>query len=783
MNKGYLRTLVRFLRRNKTYTILNLVCLSFGLTCAIIALLYIQTFLNHDKFNKNYDRLYSVEAIVTYFNGDRFPKEYVSASLNDILKTASPEIKEIARVAERNHSFIKGDESFIENGIYADSNFFNLFTYTLLSGNRNNALTENKAIVLSGQLAVKLFGTTDCLGKSVVLKDGQNLKSYNVTGVFQDVSEKSVMEFDFILPFSDFLASDKNALAIGATACQIWALLGEGADKGRVDLKIKNIIRDLEPTLNQDLFLFPLGEKILYSYANGKRVWRQMQYIVIVGCIGFAILLIACFNFINLSVAMNIKRYREAGIKKVAGASRSAIVFQYLGETLFITLVSLVIAAIITDALLFAFDRMFNADVHLYLADINTILFFIAVLLFTTLASGLIPALYLSSSDPINVLKGKAVKSHSFSAFRQGLIVFQFSIPIVLIICMIIISEQNRYLWNYDLGVDRDKLIVIDNSKNIKSHSKSIREELLKIPGIDAVSFTNCLPSMNAAITSDIDWDGRDESAKLDFWCINTDFDYNKLVNIKMISGRYFSPSFSSDTAGYVINDIAARMIGSFDPVGSLISVYGNEGPVLGVFSGFHTLDLSGPLVPTIIRIKPESSNRLLVRFSSAEYSSIAARLENVYKQYEPELLFQPELFRDYGKDSRLEMPSKLVRWASAIAIILACLGLFGLSAFTAESRTKEIGIRKINGATTGSVMRLLLKGYTKWITIAFLLALPVAFIIGNNFLSRYYFHASMPYWAFIAGPLLAYSIALLTVGFQTWRAAVRNPVETLRYE
>ncbi len=783
MNKGYLRTIVRFLRRNKTYTVLNLVCLSFGLTCAIIALLYIQTFLNHDKFNKNYDRLYSVEAIVTYFNGDRFPKEYISASLNDILAANAPEIEGISRVVERSHSFIKGDESFMENGIYADSNFFDLFTYAFLSGNGNSALTQNSAIILSEQLAIKLFGTTDCLGRSVALKDGQTLKSYNVSGVLQGISEKSVMEFDFILPFSEFLASNESAMAIGATACRIWALLGTNADKDKVNIKIKNLIKDQEPTLNQDIFLFPLGEKILYSYANGKRVWRQMQYIVIVGCIGFAILLIACFNFINLSVAMNIKRYREAGIRKVTGASRSAIVLQYLGETLFITLVSLVIAAIITDALLFAFNRMFNADVHLYLADINTILFFVAVLLFTTLMSGLIPALYLSSSDPINVLKGKAVKSHSYSTFRQGLIVFQFSIPIVLIICMIIISEQNRFLRNYDVGVDRDKLIVIENSKNIKSHSESVREELLKIPGVDAVSFTNCLPSMNAAITSEVDWDGRDKSAKLDFWCINTDFDYNKIVNIKMISGRYFSPSFSSDTAGYVINDIAARMIGSNDPVGSIISVYGNEGPVLGVFSGFHTLDLSGPIVPTIIRIKPENGNRLLVKFSSGEYPSIAGKIGMVYKQYETELLFQPELFRDYAKDSRLEMPSKLVGWASAIAIILACLGLLGLSAFTAESRTKEIGIRKINGATTGTVMRLLLKGYTKWITIAFFLALPFAFLIGKNFLGRYYFHTSMPYWAFIAGPLLAYSIALLTVGFQTWRAASRNPVETLRYE
>ena len=617
MNKGYLRLIVRFLRRNKTYSILNFVCLSFGLTCSIIALLYIQNLLNHDKFNKNYDRLYSVNAIVTYFNGDRFPKAYVSASLDDVIRTASPEIDEVSRVVSRDYSFVSGDKSFTENGIYADSNFFRLFTYKLIRGDIKSALNTSNTIVLTENLALKLFGNSDCVGKPVTIKDGPDLKNYNVTGVLKNVTDRSVFDFEFVIPFNDFLSANRWATESGATANQIWVLLGINAEKDKVNNKLRDLIKTQETTLNQELFLFPLGEEILYSYANGKRVWKEMQNIVIVGCIGFAILLIACFNFINLSVAMNIKRYREAGIKKVVGATRSAIVLQYLGETLFITILSLACAAIITDALLFVFNRMFNAGIQLSLLSIDTISFFIAVTLFTAFVSGLIPALYLSSSDPINILKGKAIKNHSFSTFRQVLIVFQFTIPVVLIVGMLIIRTQDDYIRNYNIGVDRDKIIVLNNSKNINDHLGSVKTELLNIPGIETVSFTNCIPTQNANITSDVNWPGRNESEKLDFWCINTDFDYNRVVDIRIISGRFFSQAFLSDSTGYVINDIAAKVIGNTDPVGSLITVDGEKGQVLGVFHDFHTIDLSGPLVPTIIRIKPGLSKILLIKYSS----------------------------------------------------------------------------------------------------------------------------------------------------------------------
>jgi ABC-type antimicrobial peptide transport system permease subunit len=426
---------------------------------------------------------------------------------------------------------------------------------------------------------------------------------------------------------------------------------------------------------------------------------------------------------------------------------------------------------------------MFNYDIHLQLLDFNMIAFFIAITLFTGLISGLFPALYLASSNPINALKGKIITDHSYSIFRQSLIVFQFAIPIVLIICMMIIRTQDSYMRNYDTGVDKDKLIVLDNSISIQSHAESVKAELLAIPGIDAVSFTNCIPTRGTRVSSEVNWEGKDASEKLHFWCINSDFDYNKAVKIKMVEGRFFNPSFLTDSTAYMINDVAAGVMKNKNPVGSTITLDGRKGTIIGVFKDFHSLDLAGPLVPTIIQIKSDDRPTILVRYSSGSFPAIIGKIRAVYQHYEPEIPFKAILFRDLTPYSDLSLPSNLVGLAFVIALLLACMGLFGLASFTSENRTKEIGIRKANGATTLSVMRLLLSSYTKWMTIAFFIALPIALLLGKNFLGRFYFHAPMPFWAFIAGPIIAFVVALLTVSSQTWSVANRNPIKSLRYE
>jgi len=773
---------MRFLWRNKTYSLLNFVCLTFGLTCAIIATLYILNVFIYDKFHKNYNRLYTVDAYVTYFNGDRFPKEYLSASLTDVLKAQAPEIEGMTRIAGHDYSFTNRDKTFIEPGYYADDNFFDLFSFPLVQHN-SDVLTDLNSIVISERMAAKFFGGTDCIGQTLTMKEGEKTELFKVTGLFRNIPRQSVMQFDFVIPFAKFLANNSKATETGATANLTWVLLKDHVDSKIVENKIRNLIKNQETTLNQELFLFPLKDKFLYTYAGGRRVWKEMQKVVIVGTIGLAILLIACFNFINLAIALNIRRYREAGIKKVVGSDKTTIVFQFLGEIFIITLFSLFTAIVLVRLLLVGFNTMFNNDIQFQLLDFRMILFLLVIALFTGLASGLFPALYLASSSPVNVLKGKIITSHSYSKFRQGLIVFQFVIPVVLIICMMVIKTQDGYMRNYNIGVDKDRLIVMENTVNIQKHAESAKAELLAIPGVNAVSYTNCIPTRGTRPSGDVSWEGKDASQKLHFWCINTDFDYNKTVDIKMVEGRFFNPSFSSDSAGYLINDVAARVMNIKNPIGAVITLEGKKGTIIGTFKDFHAIDLAGPIVPTIIRIKSTDRPKLLIKYASGSFPAIANKVRNIYKHYEADARFQPGLFRDLPSNSELNLPSNLIGLAFIIALLMACLGFFGLSSFTAESRTKEIGIRKVNGARISSIVGLLLTSYTKWLIIAIVMALPVAFMVGKIFLGNFHFHTAMPLWAFIAGPVIASVVALLTVISQTWKAASRNPIKSLRYE
>ena len=780
---SFFRITFRYLFRNRTYTILNFLCLTFGLTCSVIAVLYINNIFSWDRFHKNYDNLYEAEAYVTYFNGESFPREYVSASLPDILKRQAPEIDKINRITYRDYTFIAGDRTFTQTGIYTDDNFFDMFTFPLIKGNSAGMLKDDNTILISERMARKFFETTDCIGKTVVIKDGEVQKSFIVGGVIKNVPVQSLLQFDFVLPYSKFLSDNSWANEAGSAATQVWVLLRGENSRGIVEGKIKNLIKGQESTLNQELFLFPLREKLLYRYAGGQRHWNTMQQVVIIASVGLAILLIACFNFINLAIAVNIKRYREAGIKKVIGAGRSSITMQYLGEAFLITLAGFVTALILVRFLLQGFNTMFNNDIHLNFTDINIVLAFLAITLLTGLLSGILPALYLSSSSPLNVLKGNTATRHSYSVFRQGLIVFQFTIPVFLIICMMIIRAQDRYMHTYNIGVDKDHLIVLDNTKEIRKHQESVKADLLTIPGIDAVSFTSCIPTRGSRPTNDVDWEGRNADEKLHFWCVNTDCDYNKTVDIKISDGRFFDKSFSADSSGYLINDIAARVMKYDKPLGKSLTVDGKKGTIIGVFTDFHAIDLRGPLVPVVIRMNSSDEPQILVRFSTGTYASLVPKIEEVWGHYDTESVFHPLLFSQMDSFYELKTVSDVVGIAFIIALALACLGMFGLASFAAESRTREIGIRKVNGATTSKLVRLLLSNYSRWLVIASIIALPLAFVAGHLFLRSFNFRTPMPYVAFLIGPAVAFAVALSTVSLQSLRAAMRNPVEALRYE
>ncbi|MCU0455435.1 MAG: ABC transporter permease [Bacteroidales bacterium] len=783
MLKYFFTTAFRFLWRNKSFTLLNYLCLTFGLTCSIVATLNIKRAFSYDKFHENYGRLYEVEANVTYFNGDRFPKQLLSASMSDLLIANVPEIESLARIVDCGKTFIAGEKSYTENGIYADPDFLSIFTFPLKTGSVQSALAENNSIAITDRMARKLFGSADCVGKTLVARKDSEQETFTVSAVLNDIPSLSYLQFDFIIPFQRFITENKQALEPGSSASMIWTLLHKDASLKSINERVKKLISEQETTKNQELFFFPLSEKILYSYSGGKRVWKELQYIVILGCIGFAILLIACFNYINLSIALNIRRYREAGIRKVAGARKFSIVSQHLGETTLLTLLCLATSIDLVRLAIGALNKAFNSDISFSAGDFEVIGIFAGITIFTALASGILPSLYLASSKPVDVLKGKIVRSHSFSFFRQSLIVFQFTIPVVLIICMMIVKTQDTYFRNYDLGFEKDRMLVIPNSEGLEAHAEYVRNDLLSIPGIESVSFSSCIPARGTRVTNDVGWEGKDPAQELHFWRVDADQEYFRTVNINVSYGRYFDKAFPSDSSSFVINDVAARIMDYKDPVGRTITIDGKKGTIIGVFRDFHTLDLAGPYTPTVIILSKEGKTNLLIKTGNADMPGISGRVQEVVAKYEPDKIWQINLYSDLPERSELTTVSEIIGLAFIISVILACMGLSGLAAFTAAGRTKEIGIRKINGATIASILRLLGMSYSRWILIASVISIPIAYILGTIFLARFNFRTPMPYWAFVAGPALAYMIALLAVGFQSWKAAARNPVEALRYE
>jgi ABC-type antimicrobial peptide transport system permease subunit len=746
-------------------------------------MLHINRMLGFDKFHENYNRLYEVEANVTYFNGDAFPKELLSTALTDDLKQRIPEFDMLARVVNRNFTFVNGEKSFSEAGLFADETFFKMFTFPVVSGSLSSEQWGINSIVISKSMAGKFFGSADCIGQTLTYKDQNNIETvYKVSGVMNDIPAESSIRFEFVIPFSKFISENAWASDPGATATQVWSLLNKNATAFSINGKIKDLIKSNESTRNQELFLFPLREKVLYTYMGGRRVWGSMQYVVIAGVLGFSILLIACFNFINLAIAMNIRRYREAGIRKVSGAGRLTIIMQFMTETGVVVLTSLLIASELVKILLRGFNSMTNGNLRIDLSDAGTITGLVAITVLTILFSGLLPALYLSSSNPVDTLKGKMVTSHSFSRFRQGLIIFQFTMPVVFIICMMTIRVQDKFIRQFDLGFDRDKLLIIGNSKNLEAHEESFKNDLLAIPGIETVSYTSCIPSKGTPVTNNVSWEGKDAAEKLHFWSINTDFNYQKAVNINMTEGRYFDKSFVSDSASFVINDVAARVMKYENPVGRTMTLDGRKGTIIGVFRDFHSLDMAGPYTPTVISLGGNRNN-ILISFTADSYSSISESIRNIYRRYESEAPFNAILFSDLTRRTELTTISRVIGAAFIIALLLACLGLSGLASFTALSRTKEIGIKKINGASTMLIMRMLGKNYTRWLIISTIIAIPIAFLLCRMFLARFNFRADMPVWSFIAGPLIAYVLALSAVSLLSWRVASRNPVEALRYE
>ena len=656
----------------------------------------------------------------------------------------------------------------------------------MLSGSPSGAFTNPNSIVITQALAEKIFGENNPIGTLIEL-DINGLQQFVVSGVLKDIPTNTDLQFEFLIPF-ELISAYVNSWDYKMT--ETYVQLEKGKDYSEVNTKIKGVISEFKPDWNNQLYITPLTRCHLYNLGGGGRI----QYVYIFSIVAMLILVIAIFNFVNLTMARSDKRIREIGVKRIIGSSKSLLILQFLYEALLLSIIALVFSVFIIELFLPSVNNLLNVNLDLRYNFLN-----ISVLLGFAIISGLIsgiyPALFLSSLRPIDVLKkniqplrllnrkGSVNPSQKIS-FRSVLVVFQFTLTIVLISGILIIKNQLQYLQDKDLGYDKENVLVMHMQGNLQNQYEIVKNELLELPEILNIATSEShLTNWRASDTPD--WEGKESDIIFDMGVNSVDYDFDQTLGIEMAEGRFLSKEFSRDaTEGYVINEAAVEVMGLKDPVGKKMSIFNRQGTIIGVIKNMHTESLHAEIKPFAYRYTSVGSY-MFIKTNSSSISQTIQTIRNKVRQIVPDdpanvSFLDDDLNELYVSELTTE---KLMEYSSFIAILISCLGLFGLSFYGSKLRIKEIGIRKVNGARVSEVLAMLNKDFVKWVTIAFIIATPVSWYIMNKWLESFAYRTNMSWWIFALAGLLALGIALLTVSWQSWRAATRNPVEALRYE
>lgn len=783
MFTNYFKTAIRHFRRNASSFLINVLGLSLGLACSILIFLWVADELSVNKFHTNLDRIYRVMEHQDY-SGDIFTTSSTPGILAPALKDEIPEIEHAATVTwNMDHLFTVDDKSLKENGLYARKDFFHIFSFDLIAGSPDDVLAVPNSVVLSESLANKYFGNANPVGQAITVNQQT---TYTVTGVFKDPTDNSTLKFDYVFPFEDWLERNQWATRWGNNGPHTYITLKEGAEAETVDAKIMNFIKDRAEGAIAELFLYPLSDAYLYSrFENGQPAGGRIEYVRLFSAVAFFILLIACINFMNLSTARSTKRAREVGIRKSIGASRGSLIGQYLGESMLIAFTGLLFAILFVEAFLPVFNNLTDKAISIDYTDPSLLLSFLGITLFTGLIAGSYPALYLSSFEAVKTLKG-TIRSSAGEVFaRKGLVIFQFSLSIILIVSTILIYKQIQYVQNKNLGYQTENLLYLPIEGELSDRWEPFRQELERRPDVMSVSRTNHRFLGRNSNTGDVHWPGKDEDAHVLFEMVQVDYDLLETVGIEMAEGRTFSRGFGADTARVIVNERATEIMQMEEPLGQSIRFWGSDWEIVGVAKDFHFQRLQFGIEPLMIILNPQNTGSAFIRVQSDNMPQTLGDIEAIYKEINPNYPFDyrfmdAEYARQYRSETRI---GELAKYSAILAIIICCLGLFGLSAFTAEQRTKEIGIRKVLGASVRNLAAMLSKDFTKPVVIAILIAVPASWYLMNNWLNDYAYRIDIEWWVFAVSGGLALLIAWLTVSGQSVKAALMDPVKSLRSE
>ncbi|KAA0989590.1 ABC transporter permease [Dyadobacter aurulentus] len=791
MYQNYLKIALRNFFRNKVFSAINVLGLAFGMTASLLIFLWISDEWSIGRNYKNVSQIYRVMER-EFTDGKVVADDDTPGVLADELKRQFPEVMYAAGFSwQEGHLLSLNDKSERFNGCFAGADWFQIYSVPLLAGTPKTALNAPQSLSISRKVAEHYFGTpAAALGKSLQFDNSQN---YRITAVFEDLPATSADQYDFLLSWDVFFQREPWLKFWTNAGPQTRLMLREDANRSVVDAKLKWFLKgrntDFSKTFHINLFLQPETEAYLYSnYKDGYLHGGRIDHVRLLAVVAGFLLLIAVINFMNLSTARAGRRAREVGVRKVVGAGRPSLVGQFMSEAILLTCLSMLLAIVMIVLLLPLFNNLTDKTLSLPIGEPYFWGILLGMLFFTGILSGSYPALFLSSLNPLKTLKGLLPVSQINSGahlFRRALVVFQFVMSMLLIVGTVVVYQQLEFIRSKDLGYNRENLIIIASDGELPQNYDTFKAELLKTTGVQAVTHMYANPLGNGSTTEGITWPGKDPQAAISFNNTAAGYDFAETMKIKFVDGRDFSPEFASDSTNYLINEAAAKRIGYKNPVGQPLTMWDKPGKIVGLMQDFHFNSLHEQIRPLIIRFSPGHYGNILIRTQPGQTAGALASVERLYKKINPKFPFKYSFVdSDYERTYRSEdIVGRLATIFSGLAIFIACLGLFGLAAFTAEQRTKEIGVRKVLGASVAGIVALLSGDFLKLVCTAILIATPVSWFVMNKWLTSYAYKIEISWWVFVLAGLLSIGIALLTISFQSIKAALMNPVKSLKNE
>lgn len=788
MFKNYFKITLRSLLKKPVYSFINIGGLAIGIASSILILLWLADEYSFDRFHKNYTSIYKLyqsqqwaEGIST---GNSMP--YL---LKDVIQEKSSQIKNVVMTNWGEGNLLQvGEKRLSKMGLSATEDFFKVFSFNMIKGDPNTALAGSTSIVITESTAKSLFADRDPINQFIKVDNGQELK---VTGVIKDVPPQSSFSFDYVLPFAYYESTQfwiSNAKkGWDNNSFQMYVQLQAGASEAIVNNSIQNILKDNNPKApTAKLFLHPASKWRLYSnFENGENTGGMIDYVKLFTAISIFVLLIACINFMNLATARSQTRAREVGIRKSVGSRRKEIIFQFLGESLLITFISFLSAIVLVELLLPGYNLLVDKNISI---DYSNPLIWgaaISLVLVVGILSGSYPAFYLSSFQPVKVLKGKLDIGKNGSLPRQVLVTLQFGFSIFLIIGTIVIYQQIIHVKSREIGYDRENLIQIQTNNELETNFETIRQELIRTNAAKSVCKSNS-PVTSSFSSNEVQWEGMPTGQRNSFTTIATEYDYTQTMGIKVLEGRDFSRDFKSDFSGVVINEAAVNFMGLKNPIGQKIKAIGMDLEIIGVTANVLMDSPYQPVLPLTMVFIPSWSSTITIRLNKTDnLPASLTKVENVFKKLNPNYPFTYR-FADIDfekKFSTINLVSRLAGIFAFLAIMITCLGLLGLAAFTAEQRTKEIGIRKVMGATVSNLVVLISKDFSRLVVFAFIISAPIGWWFLNNFLERYPYRVTISWWVLLLAGVGCLVLALIIVSTQALRAATANPTKSLRSE